>query len=98
MDLGPEDGVDLAWIFWDREKRPEKIRGDFRTRFVTKFVTKCVTKFVPVSSKIRDRIRAAKSKIHGELPPYFCVLNSRTERPPENALSKQGKGRMNKHF
>ena len=60
VDFGPEDGVDLAWIFWGREK--------------------IVTKFVPVSGKIRDRIRAAN------------------ERPPENALSTQGKGRMNKHF
>ena len=94
VDFGPEGGVDLAWIFWGREKRPEKIRGDFGTKFVTKFVTKCVTKFVPVSSKIRDRIRATKSKIHGELPPYFCVLSSRTERPPENALSTQGKDRI----
>ena len=51
VDLGPEGGVDLAWIFWGREKRPEEIRGDFGTKFVTKFVTKCVTKFVPVSSK-----------------------------------------------
>ena len=60
VDLGPEGGVDLAWIFGGREKRPEKVRGDFGTKFVTKFVTKCVTKFVSVSSKIRDRIRAAK--------------------------------------
>ena len=81
----------VAWIwrgfFSGREKRAEKIRGDFGTKFVTNFVTKFVTKFVPVADKIRDRIRAAKSKIHGELPPYFCVLSSRTERPPENPCS-----------
>ena len=57
-----------------------------------------MTKFVPVSGKIRDQIRAAKLKVQGELPPYFCVLSSRTERPPENALSTQGKDRMNKTF
>ena len=62
----------MAWIFWGRERRPKKKnRGDFGTKFATKFVTKCVTKFVPVSNKIRDRIRTAKSKFHGELPPYF---------------------------
>ena len=80
--------------FVGQGKKPEKNRGDFRT----KFVTKCVTKFVPVSIKNRDRTRAAKSKIHGELPPYFCVLSSRTERPPENALSTQGKDRMKKTY
>ena len=42
-------------------KRAEKNRGDFGTEFVTRFA--------PVSGKIRDRTRAAKSKIHGELPP-----------------------------
>ena len=25
VDFGPEGGVDLAWIFWGREKRAEKI-------------------------------------------------------------------------
>ena len=94
VDFGPEAGEDLVWIFWGREKSLKKVG----TKFVTKFMTKCVTKFPPVSSKIQDRIRAAKSKIHGELPPYFCVLSSRTERPPENALSTHGKGRMHKTF
>ena len=96
VDFGPQGGVDLAWIIWGREKRAEKIRGGFGTEFATKFVTTLVTKFVPVSGKIRDRIRVAISKIHRELPPYFCVLSSRTERTPENALSTQGKGRTNK--
>ena len=53
----------LAWIFRGREKRAEKYGTDF------------VTNFAPGSAKIRDRTRAAKSKIHGELPPHssFCA-------------------------
>ena len=42
------------------------MRGDFGTEFVTKLV--------PVSGKIRDQICVAKSKIYGELPPYFPML------------------------
>ena len=91
MDFGPESGVDLEWISWGREKRPEKIRGDF----VTKVVTKFMTKFVPVSTKTQDRICAPKSKIHSELPPYFAFW-ALGLKDPGKRCQYAGKGRMNK--
>ena len=39
MDFGPEGGgVDLAWIFWDREKKGLKNSGRFRDRIRDKIL------------------------------------------------------------
>ena len=59
-----------AWIwrgFLGREKRAETIEAISGKN--------SRQKFAPVSAKIRDRTRAAKSEIHGELPPNssFCA-------------------------
>ena len=61
MDFGPEGGVDLAWILFGAGEKGLKNSGRFRERIRDNFV--------PVSAKIRDRIRAEKSKIHAERPP-----------------------------
>ena len=75
---------------WDQGKKGWRF-GAFGTEFVTKFV--------PVSGKIWDRIRAAKSRIRASSHPaclfWDCVLSSRPERPSENAFSTQGKNGMN---
>ena len=86
MDLGILGGMDLAWIFWDREKGAQKIHA------------KCTpvsgTKSAPFFAEIRAQIRAAKSKNPQRAPTLVpsvlaCsgVLSSRTERPLANALS-----------
>ena len=93
VDFGPK--VACIWRgFLGAWKKGLKNSGRFRD----KIRDKICDKIVPVFGKIRDRIRAAKSKIHSELPTHFCVLSPRTAKSRENALSMQGKGRTSKTF
>ena len=45
VDFGPEGGVDLAWSFWGREKRHEKIRR-FRDKIRDKICDKICDKII----------------------------------------------------
>ena len=45
VDFGPEGGVDLAWIFWGREKRPEKASRRFRDKIRDKMCDKIRASF-----------------------------------------------------
>ena len=94
VDLGILGGVDLAWIFWNREKRAQKIHATS--------TPVSGTKSAPFFAEIRAQIRAAKSKNPRRAPALVPsvlarsgVLSSRTERPLANALSLWRKGGMN---
>ena len=69
VDLGILGGVDLAWIFWDRGKRAQKIHA--------KSTPVSGTKSAPFfAEKICAQIRAAKSKSPRRAPTQFplCLL------------------------
>ena len=94
VGFGPEGGVDSAWIF-EARKRGLKNSGDFGTENLCQFPVKFGTGFLPQNQK--STARSHPSSICA-FSFRDCVRRSRTERPSENAISMQGKGRMNNMF
>ena len=80
VDLGILGGVDLAWIFWDREERLKKSTPNPR--------------HAQIRAAKSKNPRRAPTLVPSVLA-RSSVLSSRTERPLANALSLWRKGRMN---